>query len=508
MAAVVYGLTDLGFVRKPLRTIRDDLNASLRAAFGNSMSLNDRSIFGIIVGILAERFSQLWEILETIASSQDPDKAVAALLDALCTLTGTFRPGPQPSVAILTLTGVDATDIASGTRARTLSTGKEFETQTDVTITAVDAWNTGTLYALDDRVTHVGNVYQCIQAGTSDITGPIGEETDETTDGTVLWTFLGEGEAAVDVEAHSVDDGPVTGEAKDIAEFGTPITGWQGVTNVNSAVLGRLVASDAELRLLREQELAAAGSSPFDALIANLLQVSGVTAVNLFVNNTDLTNSDGVPPHAVEALVTGGADQDIFDTLLASVAAGIATHGNTTGTSADSQGTAQTENFSRVSEIPVYASLTVEVDDDLYPADGDDQIASGLVSFGAVQASGRDSVPVVIASQALLVAGVLDVTEVLVYTDVIGSASAWTISHAYVATPGSRSVVSNDGGRKYICITSGTSAGSGGPTGTGTDITDGTAHWRFLGNKVAITTRQRATYSLAHTTVSSSSGTP
>lgn len=37
------------------------------------------------------------------------------------------------------------------------------------------------------------------------------------------------------------------------------------------------------------------------------------------------------------------------------------------------------------------------------------------------------------------------------------------------------------GGNAYECITSGTSASSGGPTTTAADITDGTAHWRYLG---------------------------
>jgi hypothetical protein len=36
------------------------------------------------------------------------------------------------------------------------------------------------------------------------------------------------------------------------------------------------------------------------------------------------------------------------------------------------------------------------------------------------------------------------------------------------------------GGNTYECITSGTSAGSGGPTGTGSNITDGSAHWKYL----------------------------
>jgi hypothetical protein len=55
----------------------------------------------------------------------------------------------------------------------------------------------------------------------------------------------------------------------------------------------------------------------------------------------------------------------------------------------------------------------------------------------------------------------------------------WAPSTAYAL----REVVTNDDAgtdRDYICVTAGTSAGSGGPTGTGTGITDGTVTWDYL----------------------------
>lgn len=54
-------------------------------------------------------------------------------------------------------------------------------------------------------------------------------------------------------------------------------------------------------------------------------------------------------------------------------------------------------------------------------------------------------------------------------------APAWAGATAYSVG----AEVTNDGGKPYVCITAGTSAGTGGPTGTGADITDGTVHWRY-----------------------------
>lgn len=59
----------------------------------------------------------------------------------------------------------------------------------------------------------------------------------------------------------------------------------------------------------------------------------------------------------------------------------------------------------------------------------------------------------------------------------IAAATAWVATTAYVVGD-----VRTNSSKIYRCITAGTSAGSGGPTGTGTDITDGTVHWRYLGD--------------------------
>lgn len=508
--AIVYGLTDEGLVIRTREVIREDINSQLRQLFGNSINLSDRSILGQIVGIISDRIGEVWELLEQVNSSQDPDKATKTLLDALCTLTGTFRPHAASSTVTLTLTGTNSTVIPFESEFATASTAKSFTTLDPATLTVPSAWTGLTAYVVGDRVLNT-NVYDCIQAGTSAASpGPVGSNPDLVADGTCLWTFVGVGPAAADVDAVSVELGPIVATRKDITTIVNSIGGLVSVTNLADASLGRLDAEDSELRILREDELSVAGSSPFDALLGQLRRVDGVTAVTLFPNNTDTTDADGVPPHSVESLVRGGEDQDIWDALLANVAAGIGTHGTTIGTAEDSQGTLQTEKFSRPELIPIFVRLAVIKSSIAYPADGDDQVKAAVIAFGATQGNGRDAVPEAIAARGFKIVGVLNVpsTSALVFTDVIGTPAAWVFSTPYVATVGSRSVVTNDGGRTYICITSGTSAGSGGPTGVGTDITDGTAHWYFLGNTVAISTRQLATYETAHITVTSTNGTP
>ena len=236
--------------------------------------------------------------------------------------------------------------------------------------------------------------------------------------------------------------------------------------------------------------------------------VAGVTSATVFINNTDLTNSDGMPPHSVECLVQGGADAAVAACLFASVAAGIAFQGTTTTTVTDSQGTVQTIKFTRPAQILIYDDITLTYDPSLYtPATSDTLVKAAIVAYGGAQASGKDAVASSVGAQGFTVAGVIDVPQTLVYTDVIGTAAAWIATHAYVATPGVRSVVTNDG-RTYICTTGGTSAGSGGPTGTGTAIADGSVVWSYLGATIAISTRQLAVHDTSRINVHSSPGTP
>jgi hypothetical protein len=53
---------------------------------------------------------------------------------------------------------------------------------------------------------------------------------------------------------------------------------------------------------------------------------------------------------------------------------------------------------------------------------------------------------------------------------------AWQDTTVYAV----EDIVENDTGKVYVCVTAGTSAGSGGPTGTGSGITDGTVVWDYV----------------------------
>lgn len=63
-------------------------------------------------------------------------------------------------------------------------------------------------------------------------------------------------------------------------------------------------------------------------------------------------------------------------------------------------------------------------------------------------------------------------------------APAWTVSTTWYVRG---QLVTNDTGKIYELVTAGAGAASGGPTGTGTSITDGAAVWKYIGVKAVFT---------------------
>lgn len=81
--------------------------------------------------------------------------------------------------------------------------------------------------------------------------------------------------------------------------------------------------------------------------------------------------------------------------------------------------------------------------------------------------------------------GIIDGTclwELRLIFPTVAAPPAWLASNPYVYG----STVLNDGGKEYFCSQAGTSAGSGGPTGTGDNITDGTCRWAYNPESAAL----------------------
>lgn len=409
-----FGVFDEGLLVPSISQLREAWEESCRDKFGRDFPLGDFTFAGHIIGLLVEQVGLLWEVAEVAYGSIDPDSASGNMLRAVGALTGTFELPESSSVAVVTLTGAASTVVPQGSII-SQSAGKRFATAITDTLVALDAWVPSTLYAVGDRVTNSSRAYQCITAGVSDGSGGPVDTLEDETDGAAHWTYLGEGDSAVDVVATCTETGPIVAVARSLSTIETPVGGWESAINLLDAVLGRDKQTDESFRLMREQELHAPGTGPFEAVRTALLQLDGVTSVSLLFNNGDVTDVNGLPPHSVEALVIGGDDQVIWQALWDNVPIGIQTYGGESGTVIDSEGRDQTLSFSRPTQKLIHVEVTLEMDDELYV--GDDAVKEAIATWGNGTLGLGDEVYSSAVGARAFVTGVDNVTQTLISID-------------------------------------------------------------------------------------------
>lgn len=389
-----YGVTDQGWVSKPLGVCRAELDTGFKGILGASAGTEPdqtiplRSLAGQQITMLTDGFAEMWDLGQALYSSFDPKQNGGSSQDAVAAITASVRLGKQFSTANVVFTGDPGTVLQPKRAVTVQGTKARFESVAPaVTLASVPAWATATPYAIGDRVTANGKVYQCTDDGTSlgSGTGPSGSDyATPISDGTVTWRFLGAGTAAAAAQMQAVAAGQIAGLAYTLTEIATPVNGWKGVANPTDVAVGRLRETDADFRLRRDAELAAVGATTADAILADVLRVNEnstdpdhepPTSVLVFYNDSDETDANGLPPHSVEVLALGGTAQDIAQAVFDSVGAGIEFYGNQTSTVVDDAGNSQTVKWSRPTEIPIYIVGTVWYDPLKIPASVGDPAA-------------------------------------------------------------------------------------------------------------------------------------
>lgn len=168
------------------------------------------------------------------------------------------------------------------------------------------------------------------------------------TDGTVVAT------------ATCASTGAVAALAGSITTINTPTRGWVSVTNPLAATVGVAAETDAQLRVRQSQSVALASLTPFDAVDGAIANVEGVTRHKLFENDQEVTDSNGLPPHSISAIVEGGDATEIANTIRSVKGQGVSTYGTTAVIVTDKYGNPYTIRFSRPVDVPIYVSITLK----------------------------------------------------------------------------------------------------------------------------------------------------
>ena len=179
-------------------------------------------------------------------------------------------------------------------------------------------------------------------------------------------------------------------DANTIETIQSPLVGWDTVTNPFAAIVGKVVETDAELRLRFLQAKFQDGSNTYEAIYAAILKLDGVKQVVIYENETDTAFvSPPVPAHSFYPIVLGGITTEIAQAIWNNKPAGILSYGTVTTGVADSQGILHDISFDRPTDLPIYISLSITVDS-TFPTDGEDLIKASLVEYLGTLGIGED----------------------------------------------------------------------------------------------------------------------
>ena len=165
---------------------------------------------------------------------------------------------------------------------------------------------------------------------------------------------------------------------------GSEITNADWVAELTSATPGETsggadAETDTELLGRYYNSLALAGESTVDAIRASVLSVDGVRAA-LVTENVEITEVDGIPPKAFEAVVQGGADTPVAQAIFETKPAGIEAHGAINAEVLDDIGNVRTISFTRPTTVDIDVTLTLTLTAD-YPAQGDVIVRDNVIGY-------------------------------------------------------------------------------------------------------------------------------
>lgn len=295
-------LTNKGFERTRLIDRLASIKAKARAIFGTDTDLSSDTMDGQHLGLFAEAVADIDELAELVWLSFDPDLAQGASLSRLVKFNGIERNQGSYSTAGLLITGRPNTLIPKG---------------------SIVSNNNGsvTVYTVEDVRLSAGGYGEVI--------------------------------------ASPKEIGPISAAADTLTKIKTPIFGWSTVTNTQPMLAGKLRESDQDLRLRRRGSVSKGNRNMKDALRASLADLDGVIEAAVLENQSNKTDSRGLGPHSIHALVLGGDSTEIAQAIWGNKTGGTTLEGNETVIISDRAGKPQSIKFSRPTNVPIKVKVNI-----------------------------------------------------------------------------------------------------------------------------------------------------
>lgn len=278
--------------------IRDDMIDHFRQIYGQDIYLGNDSQDYQMISIFALKIYDTFQAVELDYNNRSPKTAIGTALDALVKINGLTRKKASYSTVQVTLTGEPGTRVIGG-----------------------------------------------VVRGLNNVQWSLPYRVDIGSSGTVTVTATCRKIGAVGATV-----GSVTGIVM-------PTKGWISVTNPEQAVLGQPVETDVQLRARQTISVANPSRTVLESTKGAIAAVSGVTRYSVLENDTNLTDSNGIPGHSISAIVEGGNDMDIAKAIYLRKSPGCGTYGTTTVPVLNTENVPTNINFFR----PIYKKVAVQV---------------------------------------------------------------------------------------------------------------------------------------------------
>lgn len=300
MAYTAPYIDDAGLHIPTYADIRDDLVEQFKSIYGQDIYLENDSQDYQMISVFALKTYDTMQLLQIVYNNHSPKTAVGTGLDSLVKLNGIRRKEASHSTCEVTLTGTAGTSIAAG----------------------VVEDESGNQWTLPENI--------------------------------VLH------DSTIQVTATCVPLGAIEAAAGTINKIVNPQKGWTAVTNNDAAVPGRPVETDEQLRYRQMLSVAIPSQNMLDSTIAGLASVVGVTRYKVYDNDTNETDTNGIPGHSIAAIVEGGTDAEIAKQIYLRKGPGGGTFGEIATTYINSDGLQTIVRFSRPTYVPININVQLK----------------------------------------------------------------------------------------------------------------------------------------------------
>ena len=283
-----------GIHSPPFTSILAFLQGQVQGIFGSDTYLANDSQDGQLLGVFAEAIYDNNSLAIAVYQSYSPSTAQGVGLSSVVKINGLARELPTNSSVDILLGGVAGTTITNGVVKD--ATGNQWLLPATVTI-----------------------------------------------------PFLGQ----ITVTATAAVPGAVTGVAGTINQIATPQFNWQSAINPSDATAGDPLESDPGLRLRQTHSTMIPSVTALDGTIGAVLEISGVTRLQAYENDTNVTDTNGLTSHSIALVVEGGDATAIANAIALHKTPGASTIGTTTVLVADAYGIPHAIHFFRPIEVVI-----------------------------------------------------------------------------------------------------------------------------------------------------------